>query len=131
MYICRTDSSSIQYTSFILNNTFDQLFYEKPQIIINGVPPLLLYCNTRLTHTAGAAEVSLSTKAVLGTYRAFDAEIFPISSCANIIDSIPVYLRVVIFWPRRSHPCRRRGPVYEEKHYNIRIKSSNVKNHEK
>ena len=37
------------------------------EVIINGVLPLLLYCNRRLTHTAGAAEVSISIEAVLAT----------------------------------------------------------------
>ena len=135
--VCRTDSSSIHITSGssigLLNLPFvfmfNQLFYQKPQII-NGVLPLLLHCSRRRTHS-WAAEVSISIEAILATYCAFDAETFSISSYTDIIDGIPVYLRVVIFWPRRSRPCRRRGPVYQEKHQNIWSKSSNVRNHEK
>ena len=65
------------------------------------------------SRTAEAAEVSISIEAVLATLRAFDAEKCSIS-CTNIyfIPVIQVNLRVVIFWPRRSRPCRRRGPFY-------------------
>ena len=34
---------------------------------MNGVLTLLLYCSTRLAHTAGAAEVSISIEAILAT----------------------------------------------------------------
>ena len=77
------------------------------------------YTVAGVAHIAGAAEVSISIEAILATYCAFDAETFSISSYTDIIDGIPVYLRVVIFWPRRSRPCRRRGPVYERKNQHI------------
>ena len=78
------------------------------------IPLLLRGMLQHPSRTAEAAEVSISIEAVLATIRTFDAEKCYISCTNNYF--IPrikqLNIRVTIFWPRRSRPCRRPGPFH-------------------
>ena len=90
----------------------------KPQI--NGVLLLLLYCcNTRLTQLR-CLRFQFQLKPSLPHYSPLIQNVFHFLH-QHTVYFIPVQLdfQVIVFWPRRSRPCRRRGPVYEEKHQNI------------
>ena len=65
------------------------------------------------SRTAEAAEVSISIEAVLATTRVFlCGKMFHLLHHLFYPGIIQLNLRVMMLWPRRSRPCRRRCPFY-------------------
>ena len=92
----------------------DNLFYYNPQI--NGVLYPCYYAATRVSHGWGSWGFNFNPS--LPHYALLMRKKLPSLAPTFVLSRYHINFRVMIFRPRRSRPCRRRGPFYTLALYN-------------
>ena len=109
-----------RHHDWIISNLYKKSHLASFSIItpqINGVLPLLLSCNTCLTQLRRLSFQS-NWRRLCHTTRLGSGNTFHFFH-QHTVCFIPVQLnlQVIVFLPRWSRPCRRRGPFYTLVHY--------------
>ena len=102
---------NLQFDFIHSYTTFDKLFYQKPQM--NGVLHHYYYAATRVSHSWGGWSCNFNWSRPCHTTRFWCGKIFHLLHQHLLNPGIILLsLRVVIFWSRRSRPCRWRDPFH-------------------